>query len=226
AAIIAVRQDETIITLNHFEQAIERVIAGLKIKNPTVLLKEKQIVAYHEAGHALIGKILNTDMVQKVSIIPRGQALGYVLHMPQEDRYIMTREELCFKIMVMLGGRVSEEIIYGHLSTGARDDLKKVTELAMQMVCEYGMSDLGYMSNNPTMMQVLGEQINKEMNKIIHECYETTQEHLKTYKSDLEKLAQALMERETLNGDELNELLGDFTSKEVEKDKDETLEAV
>ncbi|MCC5910517.1 MAG: AAA family ATPase, partial [Clostridiaceae bacterium] len=177
AAIIAVRQDETIITLNHFEQAIERVIAGLQIKNPTVLLKEKQIVAYHEAGHALIGKILNTDMVQKVSIIPRGQALGYVLHMPQEDRYIMTREELCFKIMVMLGGRVSEEIIFGHLSTGARDDLKKVTELAMQMVCEYGMSDLGYMSNNPTMMQVLGEQINKEMNKIIHECYETTQEH-------------------------------------------------
>ncbi|SNT23298.1 cell division protease FtsH [Anaerovirgula multivorans] len=224
AAIIAVRENQTTISIKHFEQAIERVIAGLQIKNPTVLLKEKQIVAYHESGHALIGKILSTDMVQKVSIIPRGQALGYVLHMPQDDRYIMTKEELCSKIMVMLGGRAAEEIIFGHLSTGAKDDLKKVTEIAMQMVCEYGMSDLGYMSNNPTMMQVLGRQINKEMNKIIDECYNTTLEHLKTYKNELEKISAALMERETLNGDELNELLKDFMEKAKESKKE--LEAV
>lgn len=224
AAIIAVRENQSIITLKHFEQAIERVIAGLQVKNPTVLLKEKQIVAYHEAGHALIGKVLNTDMVQKVSIIPRGQALGYVLHMPQDDRYIMTKEELCSKIMVMLGGRAAEELIYGHLSTGAKDDLKKVTDIAMQMVCEYGMSDLGYMSNNPTMMQVLGRQINKEMNKIIDECYGTTLGHLKTYKDELEKISAALMDRETLNGDELNELLKDFMEKVKESKKE--LEAV
>ncbi|WP_090553584.1 ATP-dependent zinc metalloprotease FtsH [Natronincola ferrireducens] len=220
AAIIAVRENQTIISIKHFEQAIERVIAGLQVKNPTVLLKEKQIVSYHEAGHALIGKILNTDVVQKVSIIPRGQALGYVLHMPQDDRYIMTKEELCNKIMVMLGGRAAEELIFGHLSTGAKDDLKKVTEIAMQMVCEYGMSDLGYMSNNPTMMQVLGKQINKEMNKIIDECYDHTKQQLKVYQEELEKIASTLMERETLNGDELTALLGDF------KRKDETLEAV
>lgn len=224
AAIIAVRENQTTITIKHFEQAIERVIAGLQVKNPTVLLKEKQIVAYHEAGHALIGKILNTDVVQKVSIIPRGQALGYVLHMPQDDRYIMTKEELCNKIMVMLGGRAAEELIFGHLSTGAKDDLKKVTEIAMQMVCEYGMSDLGYMSNDPTMMQVLGRQINKEMNKIIDSCYEVTLSHLKTYKNELETIAAALMDKETLNAEELNDLLKDFMKEG--KEKKEEVEAV
>ncbi|AKL94502.1 ATP-dependent zinc metalloprotease FtsH [Clostridium aceticum] len=230
AAIIAVRENKTTISIKHFEQAIERVIAGLQVKNPTVLLKEKEIVAYHEAGHALIGKILNTDIVQKVSIIPRGQALGYVLHMPQDDRYIMTKEELCSKIMVMLGGKAAEELIFGHLSTGAKDDLKKVTDIAMQMVCEYGMSDLGYMSNNATMMQVLGRQINKEMNKIIDDCYAMTQQQLQSYKTELEKISSALMERETLNCDELNELLGDFivkpTTQEEVKETKEELEAV
>lgn len=226
AAIIAVRENQSIISLKHFEQAIERVIAGLQIKNPTILLREKEIVSYHEAGHALVAKILDTDTVQKVSIIPRGQALGYVLHMPQEDRYIMTKKELCNKIMVMLGGRAAEELIFGHLSTGAKDDLKKVTEIAMQMVCEYGMSDLGYMSNNPTMMQVLGKQINEEMNKIINDCYISTVTHLKSYKKELEKIASTLMDKETLNADELNELLGDFIKPPKDKDSEKELEAV
>ena len=226
AAIIAVRENQSIISLNHFEQAIERVIAGLQIKNPTILLKEKKIVSYHEAGHALIAKILDTDTVQKVSIIPRGKALGYVLHMPQEDRYIMTKEELCNKIMVMLGGRAAEELIFDHLSTGARDDLKKVTDIAMQMVCEYGMSDLGYMSDNPSIMQVLGVQVNKEMNKIIDTCYTSTLSHLETYRQELEKIANTLMEKETLNVDELNELLGDFVKPKKDKNSEKELEAV
>ncbi|WP_026477059.1 ATP-dependent metallopeptidase FtsH/Yme1/Tma family protein [Alkaliphilus transvaalensis] len=216
AAIIAVRQDETIITPDHFDQAIERVIAGLQVKNPTILQREKEIVAYHEAGHALIGKILSTDMVQKVSIIPRGQALGYVLHMPQDDRYILTKQELCQKIMVMLGGRAAEELIYGHLSTGAKDDLKKVTDLAVQMVCEYGMSDLGFMFQEPSLTRGLSHQINKEMNKIIDECYELTLNYLKTYQKDLVKVTNALLEKETLNADELAELLGDFKIEEDE----------
>lgn len=220
AAIIAVRENKTVISLSHFEQAIERVIAGLKIKNPTVLEKEKHIVAYHEAGHALIGKILGTDMVQKVSIVPRGQALGYVLHMPQDDRYIMTQEELCGKIMVMLGGRAAEELVFNHLSTGAKDDLKKVTDISMQMVCEYGMSDLGYMSNNSTMIHVLGLEINKAMNKIIQDCYQTTLNLLTTYKNELEIIAKALIDRETLNANELNELLKDFDVKLKESKKE------
>ncbi len=216
AAIIAVRQNETIITSNHFEQAIERVIAGLQVKNPTILQKEKEIVAYHEAGHALIGKILNTDMVQKVSIIPRGQALGYVLHMPQDDRYIMTKEELCYKVMVMLGGRAAEELIYNHLSTGAKDDLKKVTDITMQMVCEYGMSELGFMYQDPNLTRNLSHKISKEMNKIIDECYITTFNFLKTYQKDLEKVAKALLERETLNCEELNEVLGNLKGEKDE----------
>lgn len=210
AAIIAVRQNESIITPQHFEQAIERVIAGLQVKNPTILNREKEIVAFHEAGHALIGKILRTDMVQKVSIIPRGQALGYVLHMPQEDRYIMTKEELCQKIMVMLGGRAAEELTFNHLSTGAKDDLKKVSDIAMQMVCEYGMSELGIISQEPGVTRGLSQEITREMNKIIDHCYQTTLEYLKAYRPALQKIAHTLLEKETLNCEELNELLMEF----------------
>lgn len=222
AAIIAVRQNETIITSSHFEAAIERVIAGLQVKNPSILLKEKEIVSYHEAGHALIGKILNTDMVQKVSIIPRGQALGYVLHMPQEDRYIMTRQELCQKIMVMLGGRAAEELAFNHLSTGAKDDLKKVSDMALQMICEYGMSDLGILSQEPSINKGLSHEITHELNKIIDECYQLTLQHLKLHRLSLDKIKNALMEKETLNCAELEELLGDFRIEEVE----DKLEAV
>ncbi len=220
AAIIAVREKESAISLRHFEQAIERVIAGLQIKNPSILLKEKRIVAHHEAGHALIGKILNTDMVQKVSIVPRGQALGYVLHMPQEDRYIMTREELCEKIMVLLGGKAAEEIIFDHISTGAQDDLKKVTDIAIKMVCEYGMSELGYIPDNPSILQVMGKQINEEMNKIINECYIRTLTYLKRHREELERVALTLMEKETLNADELDNLLKDFDIKTKDSKKE------
>lgn len=216
AAIIAVRHNETIITPSHFEMAIERVIAGLQVKNPTVLLREKEIVAFHEAGHALIGKILGTDMVQKVSIIPRGQALGYVLHMPQEDRYIMTKQELMYKIMVMLGGRAAEELVFNHLSTGAKDDLKKVSEIALEMVCEYGMSDLGVLSQQPGITRGLSQQITQEMNKIIDECYHLTIAHLKSHRLALDKISSALLEKETLNCDELNELLGEFKIEDQE----------
>lgn len=216
AAIIAVRENQSIISLKHFEAAIERVIAGLEVKNPTVLQKEKEIVSYHEAGHALVGKILNTDMVQKVSIIPRGQALGYVLHMPQDDRYILTKEELCKKIMVMLGGRAAEELVFNHLTTGAKDDLKKVTEIAKQMVCEYGMSSLGYICHDPSMIRALSEQINREMNKIIDMCYKETYNLLKLHCEKLQVVANALMEKETLNSDELEGLLSEVNEKELE----------
>lgn len=226
AAIIAVRENRNIITINHFEQAIERVIAGLQVKNPTILPKEREVVSYHEAGHALVGKILNTDMVQKVSIIPRGQALGYVIHMPQDDRYVLTKEELCSKMMVMLGGRAAEELIFNHLSTGAKDDLKKVTEIAMQMVCEYGMSDLGFIYNEPSMIRSLSDSINEEINKIIDECYKATYNYLKEYKEELEKISTALLEKEALNSIELDELLGDFPPSPKTKEDKEKLEAV
>lgn len=216
AAIIAVRKNETIITPDHFEAAIERVIAGLQVKNPTVLFREKEIVAYHEAGHALIGKILSTDMVQKVSIIPRGQALGYVLHMPQEDRYIMTKQELMHKIMVMLGGRAAEELVFNHLSTGAKDDLKKVSDIALQMVCEYGMSELGVLSQEPGITRGLSQPITREMNKIIDECYQQTLMQLKCHRPALDKISGALLEKETLNREELTTLLEEFKFEDQE----------
>ncbi|GAB6086844.1 ATP-dependent metallopeptidase FtsH/Yme1/Tma family protein [Alkaliphilus crotonatoxidans] len=216
AAIIAVRKNETIITPDHFEAAIERVIAGLQVKNPTVLFREKEIVAYHEAGHALIGKILSTDMVQKVSIIPRGQALGYVLHMPQEDRYIMTKQELMHKIMVMLGGRAAEELVFNHLSTGAKDDLKKVSDIALQMVCEYGMSELGVLSQEPGITRGLSQPITREMNKIIDECYQQTLMQLKCHRPALDKISGALLEKETLNCEELTTLLEEFKFEDQE----------
>lgn len=209
AAIIAVRENSPVITSIHFEQAIERIVVGLKIKNPSVLLKEKKIVSYHEAGHALIGKLLGTDMVQKVSIIPRGQSLGYVIHMPQADRYIITKEELRCKIMVILGGRAAEQLIFKHLSTGAKDDLKKATEIARQMVCEYGMSDMGFLCQEPTMIRSLSRQINDEVNKIVSSCYAVTYSHLKKYSDALEKIALSLMKHETLNANQLDELLKD-----------------
>ncbi|TCQ04183.1 cell division protease FtsH [Serpentinicella alkaliphila] len=209
AAIIAVRENKEKISAHHFDCAIERVIAGLQVKNPSILSKEKEIIAYHEVGHALIGRLLRTDMVQKVSIIPRGQALGYVIQMPQDDRYIMTKDELCNKIMVMLGGKAAEELVFNHSSTGAKDDLKKVTDMVMSMICDYGMSDLGYMHNNNVMIKALGVQISQELNNIINNCYKQAYLFLEANKDDLKKVSDALLEKETLNGEELNELLGE-----------------
>ncbi|MFW5647463.1 MAG: ATP-dependent metallopeptidase FtsH/Yme1/Tma family protein [Candidatus Alkaliphilus sp. MAG34] len=226
AAIIAVRENKRMITISHFEQAIERIVAGLEIRNPTILFKEKEVVSYHEAGHALIGRILNTDMVQKVSIVPRGHSLGYVIHMPQDDRYILTKEELCDKIMVMLGGRAAEELVFSHLSTGAKDDLKKVTETAMQMVCDYGMSDLGFIHNEPDMIRSLSDSINREINKIIDKCYKITYNYLEKHRNELEKISAALLEKGALNKTELDELLGDFSPDPKPEDREKELEAV
>ena len=136
AAIFAVRDNSPIITAVHFDKALERVIAGLESKNSTLIEKEKEIVSYHEAGHALVSNILGICPIQKISIVPRGEALGYVLQLPDEDRYIYTKEELIGKIKILLAGKASEEVIFNHQSTGAKDDLKKVTDIANQMVCE------------------------------------------------------------------------------------------
>ena len=140
AAIFAVRDNSSEITSYHFDKALERVIAGIEQKNSVLIAKEKKIVSYHEAGHAIVSNIVNICPIQKISIVPRGEALGYVLQLPDEDRYIYTKEELIGKIKILLAGKAAEEIIFNHLSTGAKDDLKKVTDIADQMVCEYGMS--------------------------------------------------------------------------------------
>ncbi|MDX5608252.1 ATP-dependent metallopeptidase FtsH/Yme1/Tma family protein [Clostridioides difficile] len=208
AAIFAVRDDSECITSEHFDKALERVIAGLESKNSALVEKEKKIVAYHEAGHALVSDIVGICPIQKISIVPRGQALGYVLQFPDEDRYIYTKDELIGKIKILLAGKASEELIFNHKSTGAKDDLKKVTEIANQMVCEYGMSNLGFMTIDGNDKTFLCDKVQKEANRIVEVCYKETLEMLKDNLEDLHSVSKFLFEKETMTHEELKDLIG------------------
>jgi len=142
AAILAARKNKREINMEEFEEAIEKVIAGPEKKNRILRPQEKEIVAFHELGHALVAKLIpEATPVHKVTIIPRGLALGYTLQLPEEDRYLLTKRELEAEITVLLGGRAAEELIFGQPTSGAADDLRRATELARKMVCEYGMSE-------------------------------------------------------------------------------------
>ena len=207
AAIFAVRDNSPIITAVHFDKALERVVAGLESKNSTLIEKEKEIVSYHEAGHALVSNILGICPIQKISIVPRGEALGYVLQLPDEDRYIYTKEELIGKIKILLAGKASEEIIFNHQSTGAKDDLKKVTDIANQMVCEYGMSSLGFMTIDGNVKTFLSEQVQKEANDIVQNCYNDTLDLLRNNLNDLHIVSKHLFEKETMTHEELKSLI-------------------
>ena len=207
AAIFAVRDNSPIITALHFDKALERVIAGLESKNSTLISKEKEIVSYHEAGHAIVSNILGICPIQKISIVPRGEALGYVLQLPDEDRYIYTKEELMSKIKILLAGKASEEIIFNHQSTGAKDDLKKVTDIANQMVCEYGMSKLGFMTIDGNIKTILSEQVQKEANNIVQDCYKETLDLLNNNINDLHIVSKYLHDKETMTHEELQSLI-------------------
>lgn len=207
AAIYAVRDSSDLITSTHFDKALERVIAGVECKSSELIEKEKRIVSYHESGHALVSNILNLCKIQKISIVPRGEALGYVLQLPDEDRYIYTKEELINKIQILLAGKAAEEIIFNHQSTGAKDDLKKVTDIANNMVCEYGMSSLGFMTIDKNSKTFLSEQIQDESNKIVQECYEKTIELLTENINDLHIVSKFLFENETMTCEQLEDLI-------------------
>ncbi|MBD3616249.1 MAG: ATP-dependent metallopeptidase FtsH/Yme1/Tma family protein [Gracilimonas sp.] len=224
AALLAARREKNSIEMEDFQDSIEKVIAGLERKNKLISPDERKIVAYHEAGHAIVGWFLeHTDPVLKVSIVPRGlAALGYTLQTPLEERFLMTTEELNDKICALLGGRVAEEIIFGRISTGAQNDLERITKMAFAMVAEYGMSEkLGYISlkdsQNPEnsygfnkkYSEVTSQQIDKEIRRIIDMNHDRTIDLLNKHKDELEKLAKALLEREVLDHHALRELLGD-----------------
>ncbi|HAE92883.1 MULTISPECIES: ATP-dependent zinc metalloprotease FtsH [Tissierella] len=206
AAIIAVRKNKNIISLSEFDAAIERVLAGLEVKNPTVLKKEKETVAIHEAGHALVAKILETDIVQKISIIPRGQALGYVLKFPDEERYLLTQSELKNKITCLLAGRAAEELIFKEITTGAKDDLNKATDIAREMVCSYGMSSLGTMALDESFMRYNSDIIRIEIKKITDERYIEALKIIEENKYLLHYIANTLLEKETIDSDELDNI--------------------
>lgn len=224
AALLAARRDKKAVEMVDFQESIERVIAGLEKKNKIISPNERKIVAFHEAGHAIVGWYLeHTDPVLKVSIIPRGlAALGYTMQTPLEDRFLMTTEELDDKICGLLGGRVAEEIIFGRISTGAQNDLERITKMAFAMVAEYGMSEeLGYISLkdsqndgssygfNKVYSERTSERIDAAVHDIIARNHKRTIALLNKHKEQLEAMAETLLEKEVIDHNDLRDLLGD-----------------
>ncbi len=225
AALLAVRRNKSEVGLPEFEEAVERIIAGLEKKNRLINSKERETVAYHEVGHAMVALSLpGTDPVQKISIIPRGiSALGYTMQVPTEDRFLMTKTELLNKIASLLGGRAAEEIVFGEISTGAHNDLSRATDIAKSMIREYGMSKtLGqvYLSpeKRPQFLDVgnreggdyseaTAEMIDQEVRQIISGEYKKALEILTSRKDALIKGAQLLLEKEKIEGNEIKVLL-------------------
>jgi ATP-dependent metalloprotease FtsH len=227
AAVQATRRGAEAVTLEDFTRAIERLVAGLEKKNRLLNPKERKIVAYHEMGHALVAMSLpGVDTVHKISIIPRGiGALGYTIQRPTEDRFLMTREELENKMAVLLGGRASEHIVFGHLSTGATDDLTKVTDIARSMVMRYGMNEqLGnvtYEHERPTFLggpvgpvapelrefsEETAREIDCAVRALVKRAFEKATAILKQRRDVLERGAQQLLQKETLGEEDLRAL--------------------
>jgi len=241
AALLAARNTKESVEMVDFQNAIERVIAGLEKKNKIISPEEREIVAYHESGHAIVGWFLeHTDPVLKVSIVPRGlSALGYTLQTPLEDRFLMTKEELNDKICALLGGRVAEEIIFGKISTGAQNDLERITNMAFAMVAVYGMSEeLGYISYydsqnpegsfgiNKKYSDVTSQNIDIAMKKIIDEARVRTKALLNDHKDKLENMAKTLLEKEKLDPIDLLKLLGERPHGKYPVSLDELAEQV
>ncbi len=222
-ALLAARRNKTTISMQELEDAMTRVIAGPEKKSRVMSEKDKRLVAYHEAGHAVLAKLLpNTAPVHEVSIIPRGQAGGYTMILPEEDKYFMSKSEIIDEVIHLLGGRVAENIVLHDISTGAQNDLERATDLIRKMVTEYGMSDnLGPMVYGSDKDEIfvgrdLGRQrnyseevaasIDKEMRRIIEECYKKAEMLLKDNINRLHSVARALVEKEKLNKDEFEEV--------------------
>jgi cell division protease FtsH len=234
AALLTVRRGKETVGMSEFQEAVERVVAGLEKKNRLINPKEKEIVAYHEIGHAIVAVSLpETDPVQKITIIPRGvAALGYTMQLPTEDRFLMKKSELLNRITTLLGGRAAEQIIFGDISTGAHNDLAKATNIATSMVKEYGMSEkLGqvYFSKEKQLRylniqdlqapidysQSTAEIIDMEVREIINKQYKNALIILEENKNALKKSAALILEKESIDGDELKQVMKESQSKKM-----------
>ena len=225
AALLAARRNKKAVTMEELEESIERVMAGPERKSRVISEREKRIIAYHEAGHAMVSKLIpGSHPVHKVSIIPRGHAaLGYTLRMPLEDQYLYLREELLGEIAVKLAGRAAEQLVFEEISSGASDDLERATDIAHTMVCEWGMSkEMGTMTFGKKDREVfLGKDLLKEKNysektaqeidtevrKIITQAYDRALLLLRKNEAKLHKLAETLLEKEIIEGEEVNRIL-------------------
>jgi len=224
AALLAVRAGRKLVSMEDFDEAVEKSIAGLQKKSRVIKEDERKIVAYHETGHALIAAFTEgADKVHKISIVPRGvAALGYTLQMPEEDRYLRTKKELLGEVDVLLGGRAAEQVIFGEVSTGAGNDLQRATDLVRRMITDYGMSDkffnvvlssrgAGYGAAEPTLVREYSEEtqnyVDTEILKIITERYEYAVKMLTEKKVLLEYIAQRLLEKEIMEQKEFEEIV-------------------
>jgi cell division protease FtsH len=228
-ALLAARKDKTEVGMDDLDAAIDRVIAGLEKKNRLVNEKERRIVAFHEAGHAIIAeRVDNADPVHKISIIPRGVgALGYTQQLPEDERYLLQKQELLDRMAVLLGGRVAEEIVFEEISTGASNDLERVGEMARNMVRQYGMSDtlgpVGYEKQRQTFLgngdggwpqqrsysEDTARSMDEEVRRIVAEVRERTTEILRGDRELLDRVADALLENEVVTREELREIMGE-----------------
>jgi len=213
AAIRAARRGAATISKGDFDAGLERVMAGMQSRRK-LNEHEKRVVAYHEAGHALCAELLpGVDRVHKVSIVPRGRALGYTLNLPAEDRYLKTREELIQYMTVLLGGRAAEELVFGSMTTGAADDLKRVGEIAQAMVHDYGMGS----ALSSRKLGVDGDQLSdmtrrirdQEENELADEAQRRARQLLADHREQLDALAQSLLDNEVLERPEIDRVMGD-----------------
>ena len=224
AALLTARKDKKVINMPEMEEAAERVIMGPERKSRVISDKEKRLTAYHEGGHTIVGMLLeHTDPVHKVTIIPRGRAGGYTLSLPKEDKYYATRSEMLDELKVLLGGRVAEALVLKEISSGASNDLQRATQLARQMICEYGMSDnIGPVTFGHRQDQVflgrdiardkdyseeVAAEIDKEVRSFMEDAYAATEQLLSENIDKLHVIAQALIEKETLDEEEINQLV-------------------
>jgi cell division protease FtsH len=224
AALLSARKNKKQINMEEIEEAIDRVIAGPQKKSRVISEKEKKTIAYHEAGHTIVGYFLeHADTVHKVTVVPRGQAGGYVVMLPKEDRFLLTKNELLDRVTGLLGGRAAEEVVFGEISTGAHNDFEKATSIVRRMITEYGMSeklapmqfgrsqgqvflgrDLGHEQNYS---DAVAYEIDQEMQDMINKCYNRAKKLLDEKRDKLELIAQTLLVKETLDAEEIKQLI-------------------
>jgi cell division protease FtsH len=236
AALLAARFNRKDIGMWELEEAIDRVVAGPQRRSRVISEKEKKVIAYHEAGHALVSHALpHADPVHKVSIISRGQALGYTLTLPTEDKFLVSRSEMIDELSMIMGGRVAEEIVFDEPTTGAQNDIQRATVIAKQMVTQFGMSDLGPLAlgqneSQPFLGRDFGHvqdysddvasQIDSEVHRFVDEAYEEAREILTKYRDKLDLMVERLLEKESLEKEEVAEILAEVAKQTPEKGVD------